>query len=263
MVQERVSATLSMGLLVILALALTGCSDEPAVPLETTFWVCTQVADGDGELADVIADSHVDMHLQSGQASGSSGCNRYNGSYSVEGDSISLGPLMSTLMACDEDLMDQEQAFMRALESASTYSIEGETLELTSEDGEVLAVFDADTTSLAGDEWSCTGYNNGEQAVVSVLEGTSITLGFTEDGTAKGSSGCNTYSAPYETGGGAQMTFGQATVTEIACPEPEGVMEQEARYLEALSTVATYELRGDQLTLRRDDGAIAATFMRP
>jgi heat shock protein HslJ len=251
-----------IALAIVGALALAGCGTEPAVPLETTFWVCAQIS-ADGELTDVLGDSFIDLYLQNGQATGSSGCNRYNGAYAVDGDSITIGPLMSTLIACEEPLMEQEQAFLAALEAAEAYSIEGETLTLSGADGAALAVFEADTTPLTGSEWMSTGYNNGAQAVVSPILETTMTIQFTEDGTAKGSSGCNTYSMTYETDEAGGMTFGAISVTEMACEDPPGVMEQERLFLEALSEVATYELQGDLLTLRWEDGAAAATFVRP
>jgi heat shock protein HslJ len=169
---------------------------------------------------------------------------------------------MSTLIGCEEPLMAQERAFLAALELAAEYEIDGETLTLKDRDGGTLAVFDADTTPLTGDEWTCTGYNNGQQGVVSPIVETTVTIGFTDDGTAKGSSGCNSYSMTYQTDDDGAMLFGDVAVTEMACEEPEGVMEQEQLYLDALATVATYELLGDQLTLRREDGAAAATFTR-
>ncbi len=38
--------------------------------------------------------------------------------------------------------MEQEQAFLKVLEAAATWMVEGESLELTSSSGELLARFD-------------------------------------------------------------------------------------------------------------------------
>jgi heat shock protein HslJ len=43
--------------------------------------------------------------------------------------------------------------------------------------------------------------------------------------------------------------------------EQPGVMDQEARYLEALQSAARYRLKSDMLELRREDGALAVTFL--
>lgn len=58
-----------------------------------------------------------------------SGCNRIAGPYTVRGDSIRLGPLAMTRMACTEG-MELETAFAAALDSASRYRRDGTRLEL-------------------------------------------------------------------------------------------------------------------------------------
>ncbi|MCZ7589672.1 MAG: META domain-containing protein [Gaiella sp.] len=48
----------------------------------------------------------------------------------------------------------------------------------------------------------------------------------------------------------------------MLCDQPAGVMDQEAGYLAALETAATYRVEGSKLELRTADGAIAAQFQR-
>ena len=64
-----------------------------------------------------------------GRLSGSGGCNRITGSYQLDGDRLTFGPIASTRMACPE-AMDQEQAFLKALAAVRSYRIPGGTLEL-------------------------------------------------------------------------------------------------------------------------------------
>ena len=45
------------------------------------------------------------------------------------------------------------------------------------------------------------------------------------------------------------------------CAEPEGVMDQEAQYLAALETAATYTISADRLELRTADGALAVSYV--
>ena len=123
----------------------------------------------------------------------------------------------------------------------------------------VFAVFMAQDQSLAGTAWEVTGFNNGRQAVVSVLAGTSLTATFGEDGRVAGSAGCNQYNASFTTDGD-KITIGPAASTRRFCAEPAGVMEQEAQFLAALQTAATYTPRGDMLELRTADGALAVTL---
>ncbi|MBC8253850.1 MAG: META domain-containing protein [Ardenticatenia bacterium] len=85
-----------------------------------------------------------------------------------------------------------------------------------------------------------------------VLEGTEITLTL-KGGTAQGSAGCNTYGAAYSLDG-TSLAFGDVAATERDCPTPEGVMEQEQRYLVALKDVTGYHIYGRQLWLMVGDG---------
>jgi heat shock protein HslJ len=46
----------------------------------------------------------------------------------------------------------------------------------------------------------------------------------------------------------------------MVCPQPDGIMDQEAAYFAALERVASYQIDGDQLTLKDADGATLARF---
>ena len=93
----------------------------------------------------------------------------------------------------------------------------------------------------------------------SILEGTEMTAIFDEDGTLSGSAGCNNYVTGYTTDG-SQISIGPAASTMMLCPEPEGIMEQEAAYLAALATAATYSINGQVLEMRTADDAMAVRF---
>jgi heat shock protein HslJ len=64
-----------------------------------------------------------------GNAGGFSGCNSMGGPYVVSGDSLSLGPLAMTMMACT-DGMDVERAYASALEGVIRFERRDSTLEL-------------------------------------------------------------------------------------------------------------------------------------
>lgn len=66
-----------------------------------------------------------------GKIGGTSGCNSYNASYDLRGSSITIGPVMGTLMACPEPIMSQEQAYVGLLQRAARFAIEGDSLVLT------------------------------------------------------------------------------------------------------------------------------------
>jgi len=125
----------------------------------------------------------------------------------------------------------------------------------------VVATYNAQTQDLSGTNWNVIGYNNGKQAVTSVIAGTTLTASFGKDGNLTGSAGCNNYNGPYKVSG-SQITIGPLASTMMACADPAGVMDQEAQYLAALGTAATYQIENNVLELRTKDGALAADFSK-
>ncbi len=99
-------------------------------------WEITGYLIGSGETAAVtspiVGSEPVVTFGPEGIVSGTGGCNQFSGGYGVEGQNITIGPLMSTMMACADDLMVQEAAVIAALEGAATWSVSGTTAELRS-----------------------------------------------------------------------------------------------------------------------------------
>ena len=79
-----------------------------------------------------------------------------------------------------------------------------------------------------------------------------ITLIF-EDGSVRGSAGCNTYGGDFRVDGD-RIVFEKLFATLMACPEPEGIMEQEQAYLAFLGEVDSFQESEGRLRLFRPDG---------
>jgi heat shock protein HslJ len=122
-------------LVALVAFVQAGCGgdddagDDP--PLEGTEWT---LADG----VDAPDDAVPTLTLDDGSASGFGGCNTFNGGYELDGDSITIGPLAATLMACEDDKSAAEAVYMPALEAADAWAIEGGELVLSSGGEETL-----------------------------------------------------------------------------------------------------------------------------
>ncbi|MCS6846640.1 MAG: META domain-containing protein [Anaerolineae bacterium] len=196
-----------------------------------------------------------------GRASGTDGCNAFSGSYEVSGDALKFGPLMGTLMACEASVMAQADAFRNALEQTARFAVANDTLTLQDANSAALASFAPQRRELAGTNWVVTGYNNGKQAVVGVLEGTELAVSFGADGRVSGSSGCNNFTGSFTQTGDA-IEIGPLASTAKMCANPEGIMEQEAQFLQAMQSAKVIQLDGDRLTLRTADGATAVTLRR-
>lgn len=77
--------------------------------------------------------------VEPGRVAGTGGCNRYFGGFSQDGTTVSFGQMGSTKMACPQDgVMEQEQAFLNLLSRITSFSLAGDTLTLTADDGATL-----------------------------------------------------------------------------------------------------------------------------
>ncbi len=112
---------------------------------------------------------------------------------------------------------------------------------------------------LNGTGWILKGYVN-DGTPVQVLNGTTVTLEFSDDGRITGTAGCNHYFASYEVRGTGIM-IGQAGSTEMYCMTP-GVMEQESTYLSLLGRAKTVTVDGDRLTLSDATGTPVLSFKK-
>jgi heat shock protein HslJ len=91
-----------------------------------------------------------------------------------------------------------------------------------------------------------------------LIEQTQITLNLGE-ASLDGSAGCNTYGASYAAAEDSLRLSGLYW-TEMGCTEPEGVMDQEQAYLDALSAAARFRLDGDGLEVYDEAGASILAF---
>jgi heat shock protein HslJ len=197
-----------------------------------------------------------------GTVSGSSGCNRYAGTYRLSGSQIRFSPrLASTKIACPRPVDLQEAAFLNALRSARSYSVAGEQLTLRSAGGMATLTYKAQSQQLAGTSWTVLAYNNGKQAVLSVLATPKLTAVFGRDGNLTGFAGCNNYNAPYKATA-PKISIGPVASTKKECGDPASVMDQEVQYLAALQTAATYRVDSTRMQMRTPAGALAAEFQR-
>lgn len=111
----KVTATLGLGLF------MAGCVVAPPAepPKNANLAGSWQVSAINGAR---IPGTVVTMDMAAGEISGSGGCNRYNGSYTQSGYTLTFGPTAMTRMACAPADMDAEARFGKALGSVTSYS---------------------------------------------------------------------------------------------------------------------------------------------
>jgi heat shock protein HslJ len=247
----------------LVLLGLVGCEaasgPEPA-DVAGTSWQVASYRDVAGQLADPVAGSRLTLQFaEDGTASGTSGVNQFSGTYETgAGGSLEFGQFSTTLIAGPQDLMDQEQAYLAALGRTTHYREVGEALELLDDGGEVVVrLAPVVAGELEGVEWSCTGYNNGQEAFVSLLADTQITMTL-DAGAVSGNATINQYNGSYELDGQG-LVFDPALMTTKMAGPPEQ-MDQESAYLAMLPKVVRYAIEGDVLTLFGESDLRLATY---
>lgn len=96
------------------------------------------ISSGDWHLAALGPDHDEKVFvrfLADGSVSGFAGCNSFFGTYIATGRKLEIGQLGATRMACPESVMQGESSFMGALQAASGYQVNGDTLILSDQQG--------------------------------------------------------------------------------------------------------------------------------
>ena len=113
--------------------------EEPSEQLMARGWKLVSIT---GANVEFVLTEDVEITLvftPDGRVAGSGGCNRYFSAVELgEPGTLSLGPVGSTMMACPQQVMAQEQQFLMALQEARQYRLAGNRLELNFGDDGVL-----------------------------------------------------------------------------------------------------------------------------
>jgi heat shock protein HslJ len=139
-VQDAVKRTKPLALVAVVLVAfvalLSGCGGEDNAPNAPTMvegsWKLETL---NGAAADATVPTT--LSLNEGKATGNAGVNTFNGGYSAPSDGVlTFSQIASTMMAGPDNAMQQEQAFLTAL---------NDTKKFTTEDGALVLMDDSDT----------------------------------------------------------------------------------------------------------------------
>ncbi|MGB5835320.1 MAG: META domain-containing protein [Thiohalocapsa sp.] len=251
------------GIVLTTLCSLSNAAGKPddAFALEGVDWQLRQFRVGDLMRNADDGKGRSVFRFDNGRLSGSAGCNRLMGVYHTGGQKLSFEPhTAATMMACPTPMMEQERAVIDAIGQSSTYRIDGTSLRIADAGGETLLLLTKRASlPLTGTSWRLTWYNNGQQAIVSVLKDTVIMLQLRDDGQLAGKA-CNSYRGGFENEGDMLRVVGPIAATRMACPSPAGTSEQESAYFAALERVAVFRINGDEMTLIDADGSTLAKF---
>lgn len=199
----------------------------------------------DGVAIPIVKGSDITMSVHVPSITGTSACNRWDGRLAVVGGEIHVTEVASTAMACADEVMASEQAFMRAIGLVRAAQRDGDRLTLRGAGVELVftGLAAPPIADLVGTTWRLESLSTGDVAVSPV--GDPATLVLDAGGTFSGSTGCRQF-----TGSWIEET-GQIVVTAMSmageCPPDRA--DQDALVVGVLGDGFRAQVEGDRLTL--------------
>ena len=249
----------ALALIAASSLLLSACSAAAAPQLAGKEYVAARVTDG-GADRPLVAGTKLRLNFSAdGNVGASAGCNRLGGTFRIDGGRLIVGNLGTTDMACEPDLMAQDNWLAALLTANPAISLAANDLTLVS--GSVqIAFVDREVAEpdakLVGPTWTVESIITGD-AVSSVPGDPVATLVFRADGSLEVNSGCNRGSGTWATVAGG-IEVGPLILTKMACQKDPanlesavlGVLEAGTISAEIDSTLMTLMAGNQGLMLR-------------
>ena len=119
-------------------------AQQSGATLEGVEWQLEESIGLDGELVEVPWDVLATANFADARVSGSTGCNRYSGSYTITDDgALSISEVVSTMMACLPEADAVERAMLTALDRTVRAKLGVDRLSLIDADGRRAAALPA------------------------------------------------------------------------------------------------------------------------
>ena len=107
----------------LIVLLLSACGGNTSDPLIGT-WKLVSYGDA-ANLTHPVPEVDTSISFNAdGSVSGNVGCNSFGGEYKVSGNEIVFSEMFSTLMACEESLMNQESVVLTLFEGETIFTYE-------------------------------------------------------------------------------------------------------------------------------------------
>ena len=231
---------------------------EPPAGFDGRTFLSVGVTD-DGEPRPLVPGTRIQLRFDGPNLGANAGCNHMGGNYRIDGDRIAFTGGGMTEMGCDDARHAQDDWLMTFLGAGPTYQLNGHDLVLTS-GATVITLVDEEVANpdrqLTGTTWTLsTIFSGGPDGVaMSIPDGVVATLIFNEDGTVHVSPGCNQGGGSYTVEGDA-ITFGDITLTLMACGGAQGQVESDVLTVLGAGTVQ-YAIDAGSLTLETADGGL-------
>ena len=228
---NRLSLAVFLPLIAYQATAQTGqgaTTSPPQVlnrPNETTYWKAVEIAGKPVPAQNAAREAHLAFQ-PGGRVTGSDGCNKVSGTYTVKADELTFGPIVSTQMACS-DTAGIERAFQAALRNTTRWQIAGDRLELLDAAGMVLAAFHgraqtpppAPAPKLVGTTWQLVKFQGGDGTTLTPDDKSKYVIELSPTGQLTARIDCNRGRGTWKSSGASQLELGPLALTRAKCPE--------------------------------------------
>lgn len=127
-------------LLALSGLMLAACTGGSAAASPSGEWILVSYGDASSP---TTALSNVDTSVnfnEDGTFGGNVGCNSFGADYKVDGDHITFGSIVSTMMFCEETSTQESAVLSILTDKTLSYQFNGNQLTLTSQDGALIVV---------------------------------------------------------------------------------------------------------------------------
>ena len=123
-------------MVVLVALIVVSCGQAPS-PLNNATWELVAVN------GNVIEEPNMPiLRFGEGNLEGKGFCNSYSAEYQVNGDALTIAPIVATEMACEDVVFNiLEREYLTTLNGVTRYGVDGDTLQLFDANGVVIVLF--------------------------------------------------------------------------------------------------------------------------
>ncbi len=188
-------------------------------------WTLTEM-DGRSFSADK---PNIEFDRDTKRVSGSGGCNRFGGTFAVDGSMMKISRIFSTKMAClDAEVQQVETSFLQLLETTSRFEVQRNTLRLYAGDRAVLVFVDRAASSqsgastgaadLGGTSWQLVKFQSSDGKTLTPDDRSKYTVAFASDGRVTARIDCNRGSGTWKSERPNQLRFGPLALTRAMCP---------------------------------------------
>lgn len=205
----------------------------------------------------LVTGTRVSVSFDEMGVNAQAGCNAFFGTGAIDGDTLRVSMLGSTLLGCAAPFEAQDEWLSAFLLSNPTLALDDPRLVMTTADARIhlldrkMAIPDR---PLVGTQWLGNGFSDGMTVMFGPGSG-SVTLSFGSDGHVAVTTSCQTGAGSF-TASATTITFGALTYDGAACADATFQRTSDQVLLVLDGTPVTYTIKEAALTVTHGQNAL-------